>query len=55
MADQFVYGKGIGAILTIMDKKSYDKEKLRERVEALGLLERHHYIDLKDKKDIKIR
>jgi protein-tyrosine phosphatase len=37
-----------------MDKKSYEKEKLKERVAALGLEQRHLYLDLKDSKEVKI-
>lgn len=50
VSDQYVYEKGIGAILTVMDKKSYDKEKMKEKVEGVGLGERHHFIDIKDSK-----
>jgi protein-tyrosine phosphatase len=37
-----------------MDKKSYEKEKIRERITALGLESRHLFIDAKDSKDVKI-
>jgi dual specificity phosphatase 12 len=38
-----------------MDRKSYDKERLRERVTALGLEDSHLFVDLKDSKDVKIQ
>jgi len=38
-----------------MDRKSYEKEKIGEKIIALGLQHNHLYIDVKDSKDVKIQ
>jgi hypothetical protein len=33
-----------------MDRKSYEKEKIKEKIASLGLSERHLLLEVKDKK-----
>lgn len=54
VCSQCVYEKCIGAIVTVMDKKSYEKEKIKESIAELGLEGRHLQIEVKDSKDEKI-
>lgn len=38
-----------------MDKKSYEKEKIKDSIDELGLEGRHLFVDAKDSKDVKIQ
>jgi hypothetical protein len=48
---EVIYAQQIGAVLTIMDRKSYDKEGIAKRIGELGLADHHLYIEAKDSKD----
>jgi hypothetical protein len=40
-----IFEKNIGAVLTVMDKKSYEKEKIKEKMEQIGLKDNHLLIE----------